>query len=39
MPNDTTDLTPDAVIAHGEHQVFTIVEGETVFMNVGTGKY
>jgi len=38
MPEATT-LTPNAVIAHGEQQVSTIVDGVTVLMNVGNGKY
>jgi hypothetical protein len=36
---DQPKLTPDSVIAQGEDQVSTIVDGETVLMNVGNGKY
>jgi hypothetical protein len=32
-------ITPDVVIAQGEEQVSTLVDGETVLMNVGNGRY
>ena len=32
-------LTSDAVIAQGDDQVSTVVDGETVLMNVGSGQY
>jgi len=38
MP-ETTPLSPHAVISHGEQQVSTVVDGVTVLMNVGNGKY
>jgi len=38
MPEQAT-LTPNAVITHGEQQVSTVVDGVTVLMNVGNGKY
>ena len=34
-----SNLTVDAVISHGEDQVFTIVDGEAVLMSIGTGRY
>ena len=36
---DQPKLTSDAVISQGEDQVSTVVDGETVLMNVGNGKY
>ena len=32
-------LTSDVVIAQGDDQVSTVVDGETVLMNVGSGQY
>src|SRR5207248_2449559 len=37
--SEPTSLSPDVFITHGEQQVSTVVDGETVLMNVGTGKY
>ncbi len=37
--SEPTNLTLDSVIAHGEEQVFTVVDGETVLMSVENGKY
>jgi len=34
-----SNLTTDAVISHGEDQVFTIVEGEAVLMRIENGMY
>ena len=36
---DQLTLTSDAVIAQGDDQVSTVVDGETVLMNIGNGKY
>jgi Coenzyme PQQ synthesis protein D (PqqD) len=37
--SEQTTLTPHAVITQGEQQVSTIVDGVTVMMDVGNGKY
>ena len=36
---DQPTLTPEVVIAQGDDQVSTVVDGETVLMNIGNGKY
>lgn len=36
---DQPTLTTDAVITQGEDQVSTVVDGETVLMNVANGQY
>jgi hypothetical protein len=36
---DQPSLTSDAVITQGEDQVSTVVDGDTVLMNVANGQY
>ncbi len=36
---ETINLTLDALVTHGNDQVFTVMDGEAVLMSVENGKY